>query len=865
MSKLTRGKLHQSNMIVYYIIPLIYLIYSYVYIKFNKEQKLQLSYAERKLKFEMFSFMFDLKNPIIKKINVFLYQTFNTKNKEEVNVQTNILNNIISTKDKVVAFIKFMNEKIVDDDYIKEFKILEIISKNIGLIKEEFKKIKDNYKEYTKNTPDDNTLLDNLIDNFKKTIPENNKLNTYIETSRSLDRKFNNIVNYVNEINQNIILLKDLEYVEILDINKINTVYINNLEKNYNNKCNDKKEKSNLQKEIIKKNEQLIILLNSEIEIYERIFSLNSKIDGYNIKVTKYRNIITKSKDSFYKLIYNILKEIKLPNLILIDNTSNVIYNKLNTYNLEHITNNNENINITTLFGIFFISMFLYKDSEYSYLETILNNSPNLDRIKKNIDKQKDIQFEFVDIFRLYKNNLNNNNDNIEVLENIQKDIIKLKEDTMRESDYIKSNTTKNSQSKKNTNPITQLEGDIKRKRDELIRKKNEFEGLDKDKQNIDDIKSKLFDKFNIFNNKIITIIQDKLNSDDDKIINELKTKNSSYEIKLINNKFNKFLIDNNLKNEYDNLINTYIKKPKSKIKIVEIIELEKTINNKYSKASNEKDKLNTELQKLEIDLFKLQKKKDDKESLNSLLKQKLIELDKLNGTVNDKLKKLKEQDSLPKPNYASLKTEFDNTFTETLSISEKYKEIVTKIVIKTSHNPISLIYKNNNQIFQNIISRSTVKTPLNINYNTNIDPLTKKIIDIIINKKPDDKFIEELYNNHLKNQTPVVIPFFEEYKKHSDELKKTIIKLLTKINNGELNIVKNIDLLRKNYVEYVKYITSKKTIRQNIININNNYEKVKTNKKKGNLIVIPPYTHTLFLYLIDLLIIIDYLTVFYK
>jgi hypothetical protein len=53
--------------------------------------------------------------------------------------------------------------------------------------------------------------------------------------------------------------------------------------------------------------------------------------------------------------------------------------------------------------------------------------------------------------------------------------------------------------------------------------------------------------------------------------------------------------------------------------------------------------------------------------------------------------------------------------------------------------------------------------------------------------------------------------------------------------------------------------------MRKKIIGINNSYQNNKTNKKKGDLIVIPPYTCTLFLYLIDLLIIIDYLTFFYK
>ena len=818
-SKLTRGKLHQSNMIVYYIIPLIYLIYSYVYIKFNKEQKLQLSYSERKLKFEMFSFMFDLKNPIIKKINVFLYETFNTKNKEEVNVQTNILNNIISTKDKVVAFIQFMNKKIVDDDdYVKEYKILEIISKNIDLIETEFNiiKIKTNTKTNTKTNIKTNTntgknddkLLVDIIDDFKKTDPISNKLSNYIEISRLIDRKFNTIVSYINEINKNIILLKDLKDVEILDINMINTKYINKLKGIYSESSNSSKltnlkNKSNSQKEIIKNNEKLIILLNSEIEIYERIFSLNSKIDGYSDKVKKYYNIIKDSKKSINDLIYNILQKSEL-NIQKFDfniaknsytskagsdaesssNTKveeNTIYNPLIKYESNKTINN---INITKLFGIFFISMFLYKDSEYSYLETILNNSQNLDRIKTNINKQKEIQFDFVDIFRLYKNNLNKNNDNIEVLENIQKDIIRLREDTARESEYIKPNTEKNSQSKKTTNEMSmsmsELDNDISIKRKQFNKKKNECDVLESDNKIITGLKERVDERINIKPN-----ISNKNKYDD--ILQKITIKNNKttlYNIKNNDTAFDdKFKINKNDNENIDRLLRTY--QIKKTYKYFKIIILYETINEKHRNAFTEKDNLEKEIKKLEIDKFKLQKKIEDKESLKNLLKNKLIELNNLNTKVDEKLKTLKEKDSLPKQNYASLKTEFDNTFTETLSISEKYKEIVNKIVIKTSHNPIYLIYNNNNQIFKNTASSTPIS--INTNTNTNINELTKIIINVIINKKPDDKFIEELYNNHLKNQTPVVIPFFEEYKKHSDELKKTIIKLLTKINNSEL------------------------------------------------------------------------------
>lgn len=71
-------------MIIYYIIPLVYLVYSYVYIQFNKQQKLRIMYRETKIKYEMYAFLFDRRNPVIKKVNVYFHETFKKKIKYRV-------------------------------------------------------------------------------------------------------------------------------------------------------------------------------------------------------------------------------------------------------------------------------------------------------------------------------------------------------------------------------------------------------------------------------------------------------------------------------------------------------------------------------------------------------------------------------------------------------------------------------------------------------------------------------------------------------------------------------------------------------------------------------------------------------------
>ena len=86
----------------------------------------------------------------------------------------------------------------------------------------------------------------------------------------------------------------------------------------------------------------------------------------------------------------------------------------------------------------------------------------------------------------------------------------------------------------------------------------------------------------------------------------------------------------------------------------------------------------------------------------------------------------------------------------------------------------------------------------------------------------------------------------------------------MKKINSKELNQKKNIEIesIKQNYLIHTK---TKIQVKDKIIQINKNYEKKNTEKKRGDLLIIPPYTYTLFIYLIDLLLIIDYLTFFYE
>ena len=67
-------ELHEDRIMKDYIIPLSYLIYSYIYTKYSDYQFKKNIFHQNKLNYEMYKYFFDKDNPIIKKINVFIYK-----------------------------------------------------------------------------------------------------------------------------------------------------------------------------------------------------------------------------------------------------------------------------------------------------------------------------------------------------------------------------------------------------------------------------------------------------------------------------------------------------------------------------------------------------------------------------------------------------------------------------------------------------------------------------------------------------------------------------------------------------------------------------------------------------------------------
>ena len=69
-----RGQiLHKRRMINEYIVPICYLIYSFIFMKYYYFQKRRAVKVVGDVSYKMYEYMFDYKNPIIKKVNVFIY------------------------------------------------------------------------------------------------------------------------------------------------------------------------------------------------------------------------------------------------------------------------------------------------------------------------------------------------------------------------------------------------------------------------------------------------------------------------------------------------------------------------------------------------------------------------------------------------------------------------------------------------------------------------------------------------------------------------------------------------------------------------------------------------------------------------
>jgi len=384
-----------------------------------------------------------------------------------------------------------------------------------------------------------------------------------------------------------------------------------------------------------------------------------------------------------------------------------------------------------------------------------------------------------------------------------------------------------------------------------------------------------------------MTKLDEKINYNTD--ITGLKT--------LQNSIYNKLEID---KESYNTIISKKISETeKEQEKISENLGTEKS--NAVHKSRENKKAL-SEIQKIEKEFNKKIKKKK-KEKLNELIiifkeltdeyieknliyiKSQINEKKDQKEKYDEKIKNLDEEEKEKITNKELLVLEETHISTYIKKIETMLKTIESEKLSNNKKidelNKLEILFTNifnyndninkkfeemefnsyQNKILYFIIKDSISKIIPEIMNKTNKNSkILNEINEYFIKKKYN--FLKEIqkYNDNIESNY-----FFESYNKHIIEIENKINNLLLSVNSNIINYSnKNIDKFNKNLS---KKIDSIKNLEPNIeIIFDNKYKYRKLNRDiKNNKINIPPYTNIYFIYIIFLLIIVDYLTLLYE
>lgn len=121
---------HKTRMIENYIIPLCYLVYSFIYTKFYRIQITKEIVDDNDVKFKMLNYVFYHENPIIKKANIFFHKIFMENKQNNPNKQNKKIDNPLPDINNTDT-IAFLNAII--EEYNKEDKCINIIESSTSV------------------------------------------------------------------------------------------------------------------------------------------------------------------------------------------------------------------------------------------------------------------------------------------------------------------------------------------------------------------------------------------------------------------------------------------------------------------------------------------------------------------------------------------------------------------------------------------------------------------------------------------------------------------------------------------------------------------------------------------------------------
>ena len=891
--------LHKKKIAEIYFTPILYFIYSYIYTKFYEQQEIHQMKLELRLNYNLYGYIFNHKNPIIKKINVFFHTQFKKELKNKENIEKYyIFDKINEEKQNIVIFLEKINEQLeIEEHVVKDKnKIYDTVIKNIGIFADKLEQLIELI-----NNPGINLYIGTETNIFKIL----NKLyNPDIDIQNPDDyhnklEELNNLYLQLLKLQNNINLFIE-DKPNLIDINKLEiNINIRFFQNTYKKIFDDKKIGINIDfNEIINFNEHIISTLNEIIEKYNT-FQENKNIDNKN-------NI--KNFDNLLKLIINIYDNLKkyFDNLVNIDifyvnnkiiNSLYIFYNVLFTsicIEFNYVKEIEKNKKCTSHCTIFVLDDKLYIPSDcnlntfdnlisnynsfYSKSDDKLANKHIIDSLEKQIENIDDNIDELI-----YKNNnitkYNTKNDESKLKDKTQEikdktreiqvkkdELSKLKKSSENLSDFntaISKFTTKISNTGElirkididiNTfnSEINALKLAITQNENEIINKKQQKRNL---QQILTDVTKTQSDKNTAKNN--IAIIDDEIKDLENSIVKNTKKLET-----LKNERRSLETTKKQYETTKDSLETNKSKKIKEKTNKEKLkTESNAKINEQSKKIDEDIKKLESELTKLHDDLVNIKKK-----LIKTNLRKELITKQKnlLDIYNKQKLEIQKKIDNLKTKNITKktenetsydYKKDLDIIFSNLRLLSEEIDDITKKIAYKDSINKVFYLCQEDTFI-KKYINRSILMTKDDLNQY--FDNKLNNKNTVLVKKKYNKPhyFIKDLLNIYKKfddsDKTDEIKVFFDYLQKMESDLTYTANKYINLYNNKGIIITMNqktSDFTSKIY-EQIKAITDD-VKRQHI-----SYSTVSANNNKKYIDILP-YTDIIYMYFIYILLII--------
>jgi len=202
-----------------------------------------------------------------------------------------------------------------------------------------------------------------------------------------------------------------------------------------------------------------------------------------------------------------------------------------------------------------------------------------------------------------------------------------------------------------------------------------------------------------------------------------------------------------------------------------------------------------------------------------------------------------------------NLETNFIESLSNLLNTSKTFNEIINKIKFKNIDNKLFYIFKTDFKKLKKIKENLD-----NIQKKTNIEELIKDINNFFVTKNSTQLFDKLLCKATNSNQTEKITPILQEYSNYNKNLTNKIKVLLNNINKQ--NIKLDTNHMNMKILNFKNYIIKNKINKYN--KIYNDLE-IEHSRINGSIKYIVSCTNVIYLYFINLLIIIDFLTYFYS